>query len=322
MSTELATVEPNTDASSVERVIATGDLAKLTPAERVNYYQATCRSLGLNPLTQPFQYITLNGKLTLYARRDCTDQLRKLHGISIVSLEEKSVGDIYILKAHARDRDGREDCSTGAVSLKGLAGEALANCYMKAETKAKRRVTLSICGLGFLDETEVETVADRRPAPQPQQPPPADPYCAAVNREFSSARHPHQTTPNARERWEKYLGKLLDRWQAGSPAADENDRTARPFRISNHLVTEAMAQGLITEESVTRPGGPGKPRVRFNEGVRNAVQMLCESDFEWVKTTTAAYLKSKLEPAPEPAGEANDDDEPKPVHEREPGEEG
>jgi hypothetical protein len=29
---------------------------------------------------------------------------------------------------------------------------------MKAETKAKRRVTLSICGLGFLDETEVETL--------------------------------------------------------------------------------------------------------------------------------------------------------------------
>ena len=28
---------------------------------------------------------------------------------------------------------------------------------MKCETKAKRRVTLSICGLGMLDETEVET---------------------------------------------------------------------------------------------------------------------------------------------------------------------
>jgi hypothetical protein len=29
---------------------------------------------------------------------------------------------------------------------------------MKAETKAKRRVTLSICGLGMLDESELETV--------------------------------------------------------------------------------------------------------------------------------------------------------------------
>ena len=29
---------------------------------------------------------------------------------------------------------------------------------MKAETKAKRRATLSICGLGLLDETEVSTI--------------------------------------------------------------------------------------------------------------------------------------------------------------------
>jgi len=34
---------------------------------------------------------------------------------------------------------------------------------MKAETKAKRRVTLSICGLGLLDETEVETVSTAVP---------------------------------------------------------------------------------------------------------------------------------------------------------------
>jgi hypothetical protein len=33
---------------------------------------------------------------------------------------------------------------------------------MKAETKAKRRVTLSICGLGFLDESELESVRGAR----------------------------------------------------------------------------------------------------------------------------------------------------------------
>ena len=35
---------------------------------------------------------------------------------------------------------------------------ALANAIMKTETKAKRRATLSICGLGFLDESEIETI--------------------------------------------------------------------------------------------------------------------------------------------------------------------
>jgi len=46
----------------------------------------------------------------------------------------------------------------GALSLKGLNAEDRANAIMKAETKAKRRVTLSICGLGFLDESEIENI--------------------------------------------------------------------------------------------------------------------------------------------------------------------
>ena len=53
----------------MESVIAKGDLAKLSPDERVRYYNAVCKSLGINPLTQPFAYIMLNGKLTLYATR-------------------------------------------------------------------------------------------------------------------------------------------------------------------------------------------------------------------------------------------------------------
>jgi hypothetical protein len=52
----------------------------------------------------------------------------------------------------------RTDESIGAVPLDGLNGVDRANAMMKAETKAKRRVTLAICGLSVLDETEVETV--------------------------------------------------------------------------------------------------------------------------------------------------------------------
>jgi len=61
--------------------------------------------------------------------------------------------------------DGRSDESIGAVALGSLKGEAYANAIMKAETKAKRRVTLSVCGLGMLDENEVETIPDARPVP-------------------------------------------------------------------------------------------------------------------------------------------------------------
>jgi len=44
------------------------------------------------------------------------------------------------------------------VPLGTLKGDALASALMKAETKAKRRVTLSIAGLGWLDETELATI--------------------------------------------------------------------------------------------------------------------------------------------------------------------
>ena len=151
------------DLAVLEQVVVSGDLSKLTPAQRIDYYRRVCESLGLNPLTQPFQYVTLQGRLTLYAKRDATDQLRKIHDVSIQIVSRELVGDVYVVTARATLPSGRADESTGAVCVKGLTGEAYANALMKAETKAKRRVTLSICGLGLLDETEVETVPDAQP---------------------------------------------------------------------------------------------------------------------------------------------------------------
>jgi hypothetical protein len=161
MSTAVAERKEDRSAA-VERVLLQGDLKSLSEAERVAYYNRVCESLGLNPLTRPFDYLLLQGKLQLYARRDATEQLRKIHGVSIVRLEREDRDGVYVVTAYARDKTGREDVSTGAVSLEGLKGEARANALMKAETKSKRRVTLSLCGLGFLDETEVETVANAR----------------------------------------------------------------------------------------------------------------------------------------------------------------
>jgi hypothetical protein len=151
----------------MESVIVKGDLAKLTPDERVRYYGAVCESVGLNPLTKPFEYITLNNKLTLYALRNCTDQLRTIHGVSVDELTEAQHEGVYVVTAKVRNRDGRTDIAKGVVAIANLKGEVLANAMMKAETKAKRRATLSLCGLGFLDETEVADVpiTHRRPPP-------------------------------------------------------------------------------------------------------------------------------------------------------------
>lgn len=156
-------------ASAIEQVVIGGDLSRLTSDQRVSYFRTVCDSLGLNPATKPFEYITLNGKLTLYATRAASEQLRKINGVSIFPLERTMIADagLYQVVARGRDATGREDEASGVVTITGLKGEALANQMLKCETKAKRRLTLSICGLGFLDETEVSDIPGAVAAPMP-----------------------------------------------------------------------------------------------------------------------------------------------------------
>ena len=142
----------------MERVLALGDLRDLSPRERVQYYLHVCDGVGLNPATRPFEYLNLNGKLTLYSTKNCTDQLRQIHTISVASLSRETIEGVHVVTATVTNALGRRDEDVGAVNIGNLKGEALANALMKATTKAKRRATLSICGLSFLDESELEAV--------------------------------------------------------------------------------------------------------------------------------------------------------------------
>lgn len=156
---------PALDPKAIEAVLLNGDLSKLTTEQRVSYYNHVCDTLGLNPLTQPFAYLSLSGKTVLYARKDATEQLRNIHNISIdpKTFTREVIEGVYVVTAPASMPTGRTDVSTGAVAIEGLKGEARANAMMKAETKAKRRVTLSICGLGLLDETEIDSIPNAQP---------------------------------------------------------------------------------------------------------------------------------------------------------------
>lgn len=156
--TNVSAAQNNDHGAIMERVLMVGDLGRLQPQERARYYNAVCESVGLNPLTRPFDYIKLSGKLTLYARKDATEQLRKLHGVSIANVDVQYTDDLVIVSTTATDGNGRSDSDVGAVTIGNLRGDQRANAIMKAVTKAKRRVTLSICGLGWLDETEIETI--------------------------------------------------------------------------------------------------------------------------------------------------------------------
>ena len=99
MTQEIAKKE---DFSAIEMVVMKGDLSELSAEQRLTYYNKVCESAGLNPLTNPFAYISLNGKLTLYAKRECTEQLRKINGVSIEGLDDKLIDDLYIVKAGQR----------------------------------------------------------------------------------------------------------------------------------------------------------------------------------------------------------------------------
>ncbi len=168
----------NLDAQTLEALVMSGDMARLTPVQKVLYYKARCQAAGLDPRTAPFQYMTLQGKTTLYATKVATDQLAANHKIKTEVLSQVTESDLRIVMVRAVTGDGRATDEMGAVPILNLKGNDLANSYMKAITKAKRRAVLSLCGLGMMDETEIETVAGARrltEAPMPTAVSPAEP---------------------------------------------------------------------------------------------------------------------------------------------------
>ncbi len=172
MAQELQTQSAQMNAISA--IVLKGDLSKLDEGQRALYVKHVCERVGIDYLTKPFDFIVLNGKLTMYANRGATDQIRKVNRVSVNIVSREQVGDLLVVTARGKDSSGREDESVGAVNVLGLKGESLANAMMKCETKAKRRVTLSLCGLGVLDESEVADIPQGAINPKNMQPEPGD----------------------------------------------------------------------------------------------------------------------------------------------------
>lgn len=175
-----------TDLTGLARVLIQGDLSRLNDDQKSRYYLAVCEASGLNPALKPFSYCKMKGGGTiLYANKSAAEQLRVIHGVTLRVTKTEERDGILSVTVEATARDGRMDTDLGAVPVAGLLGEDRANAFMKCVTKAKRRVTLSLCGLGMMDETEAETVGIRiegptpvrraLPAPRPPEPEDGDP---------------------------------------------------------------------------------------------------------------------------------------------------
>lgn len=148
-----------------EALILQGDISRLTPAQKTEYAVTLCQKLGLEPLTKPFQVLKFQGKEQLYPLKGATDQLRKQHKISLSVDRTWLENGLYFCQVTGTTPDGRTDSDVGFAIAGGIGedgkeflfrGEALGNALLKAVTKAKRRVTLAMCGLSMLAPEEVQ----------------------------------------------------------------------------------------------------------------------------------------------------------------------
>lgn len=158
--TAITRANPEEVAGALQRILATGDLSKLTNEQRVATYLQQCSTLGLNPISRPFDWLILDNKLVLYPNKSCAEQLRRIHQISVKVTRFEVVGSdgndpMVVCTVEGRRPNGQTDEATKYVSLMGsrqgqtyrLKGKDLANAYAKVETAAKRRLALSMIGL-------------------------------------------------------------------------------------------------------------------------------------------------------------------------------
>lgn len=148
----------DTQARVIDSLVLCGDISALSPQERARYYIEFCNALGLNAASKPLEILRLNGKEVLYPTRGATDQLAAMHRLNREIIDGPKLIDLAGTKlvycvCRATHPNGRVETAVATVALSDPA-----NVLMKCETKAKRRATLSILGLGLLDETEVEAI--------------------------------------------------------------------------------------------------------------------------------------------------------------------
>jgi len=157
MGGELSTQAAEISPEAIFKLVSSGDMKSLTQEQKTQYIKLRCEAMGIDWRTAPLRLLTLQGKEILYAPKEATDQLAAKHGVVCEIVSQTTEGSIRTVTVRARSRDGRQTDEIGCVSIGNASGDVLCNLLMKAVTKAKRRAILSVCGLGMMDESELET---------------------------------------------------------------------------------------------------------------------------------------------------------------------
>lgn len=159
------------------KIALTGNLADLSPEQRMRYYERYCQHLGLDPITRPFDLLTTfeeNGaaKTILYANASCSAQLADKREVTYSKPETEYNEKLGLLTIHVQammptNTAGmiRSCWRRGVSHIEGLKGKRLENAIKKAETQAHRRATLALCGVAMPDESEIEDIPGAHTSP-------------------------------------------------------------------------------------------------------------------------------------------------------------
>jgi hypothetical protein len=302
MVTEAIPEGPALTPETLEKVMLDGDLSGLSAGQRIEWYRARCDAAGLDPRSQPFMYLRLNGKLVLYATKSATENLVGIHRLKVEILDQKILPDagICTVTCRASFPDGRYSENLGAVAVQGLKGEALANALMKAVTKAQRRTVLAACGLGMLAELEPETIVGAEMLRPEQVETKAVPQ---HNTGYGSGQYAHPADvdayTNARDEWIRRVnGQWGDHWMTRTrgevpPGLRE---LLNPWQVDGHLLKWAVEEGrldssIVPEDAKSRQKAPWVAIVFVADRPALSAEMNRYKDEQWTRATEALYRK-------------------------------
>ena len=95
------------NAEVITSLVLNGDLKRLSPEQKVGYYNYRCQQAGLDPAAKPFDLLTLNGKEILYANASATQQLTSIHKLSHQITSRELTDGIYCVFCRVTGSDGR-----------------------------------------------------------------------------------------------------------------------------------------------------------------------------------------------------------------------